>query len=143
MIGKTPSPPRLSFSELDAIIGTYFIETYNARPHNQTGVSPNAALFGDGWLPRMPDLLEDLDLLLFMANKSRIVRRDGIRFQGLRYIPVRTFSAPGHLVVLLGPNDRVARHHNPLQERRKPPNSASCVFKKLERLQRKQRGSQP
>ena len=86
MKGKTPTPPRLSFSELDAIIGTYFIETYNTRPHSETGVAPNAAWLGDGWLPRMPDSLEDLDLLLLMVAKSRIVRRDGIRFQGLRYM---------------------------------------------------------
>ena len=84
--GKTPTPPRLSLSELDAIIGTYFIETYNARPHSETGVAPNLAWLGDGWLPRMPESLEDLDLLLVMVAKSRIVRRDGIRFQGLRYM---------------------------------------------------------
>lgn len=86
MEGKTPTPPRLSLPELDAIIGTYFIETYNARPHSETGVVPNAAWLGDGWLPRMPESLEDLDLLLVMVAKSRIVRRDGIRFQGLRYM---------------------------------------------------------
>lgn len=34
----------------------------------------------------MPDSLEDLDLLLVMVAKARTVHRDGIRFQGLRYI---------------------------------------------------------
>jgi putative transposase len=34
----------------------------------------------------MPDSLEDLDLLLVMVAKARIVRRDGVHFQGLRYI---------------------------------------------------------
>jgi putative transposase len=33
----------------------------------------------------MPDSLEQLDLLLVMAVKTRQVRRDGIRFQGLLY----------------------------------------------------------
>jgi putative transposase len=37
-------------------------------------------------LPRMPDSLEDLDLLLVMVAKSRVVHRDGIHFQGLRYL---------------------------------------------------------
>ena len=34
----------------------------------------------------MPDSLEELDLLLVMVAKSRMVRRDGVYFQGLRYI---------------------------------------------------------
>ena len=33
----------------------------------------------------MPESLEDLDLLLVRHAKPRVVRRDGIRFQGLRY----------------------------------------------------------
>ena len=33
----------------------------------------------------MPESLEDLDLLLVMHAKPRVVRRDGIHFQGLRY----------------------------------------------------------
>lgn len=33
----------------------------------------------------MPESLEALDLLLVMVVQSRLVRRDGIRFQGLRY----------------------------------------------------------
>jgi putative transposase len=34
----------------------------------------------------MPDSLEELDLLLVMVAKSRMVRRDGVHFQGLRYL---------------------------------------------------------
>jgi putative transposase len=34
----------------------------------------------------MPDSLEALDMLLVMVAKHRIVHRDGIHFQGLRYI---------------------------------------------------------
>ena len=34
----------------------------------------------------MPESLEALDLLLVMVAKSRMVRRDGVHFQGLRYI---------------------------------------------------------
>lgn len=40
---------------------------------------------GGGFLPRLPDSLEDLDLLLVMHAKPRSVQRDGIHFQGLRY----------------------------------------------------------
>jgi putative transposase len=51
-------------------------------------VMPN--LFGEWTLyrewGRMPDSLEALDLLLVSVAASRRVRRDGIHFQGLRYM---------------------------------------------------------
>jgi hypothetical protein len=40
----------------------------------------------NGFLPRMPDSLEQLDLLLIQVAKARQVRADGIHFQNLRYI---------------------------------------------------------
>lgn len=84
--GKPSSPPSMSLPELDAAIGAFLISTYNERNHSEIGDSPQKAWVGDGWLPRMPETLEDLDLLLVMVAKSRVVRRDGIHFQGLRYI---------------------------------------------------------
>ena len=83
--GKPASPPRLSLGELDAAVKTFVTSAYNARTHGEIGTSPHEAWRGDGWLPRMPDSLEQLDLLLVMAVKTRQVRRDGIRFQGLLY----------------------------------------------------------
>ena len=83
---KPDTPPRLSLAELDAEIGAYIIGTYNARVHSEIGAPPHRVWLGDGWLPRMPDTLEALDLLLVMVAKHRIVHRDGIHFQGLRYI---------------------------------------------------------
>ena len=47
---------------------------------------PLTAWIDDGWLLRMPASLEDLDLLLVMVAKPRTVHRDGIHFQGLRYL---------------------------------------------------------
>lgn len=84
--GKPATPPRLSLTELDAEIGSYIVGTYNARAHSEIDTSPHRAWLGDGWLPRMPDSLEELDMLLVMVAKHRIVHRDGIHFQGLRYI---------------------------------------------------------
>ena len=83
--GKPVSPPRLTLPELDAAIGTYIVATYNVRPHRAIGVPPVDAWRGDGWLSRMPETLEELDALLVMVAKPRIVHRDGIRFEGLRY----------------------------------------------------------
>ncbi len=83
--GKPATAPRLSLPELDATLGAYFLGTYNHRSHRETGMSPIKAWLGQGWLPRMPESLEALDLLLVMVAKSRMVRRDGVHFQGLRY----------------------------------------------------------
>jgi len=84
--GQPTPPPRLSLPELDATIGDYFLGSYHNRPHRETGLAPLKAWLGQGWLPRMPESLEELDLLLVMVAKSRMVRRDGVHFQGLRYI---------------------------------------------------------
>jgi putative transposase len=84
--GKPATPPRLSLPELDTTIGDYFLGTYNNRPHREISIAPIKAWLGQGWLPRMPESLEALDLLLVMVAQSRMVRRDGVHFQGLRYM---------------------------------------------------------
>lgn len=84
--GKPSTSPNLSLSELDAAIGDWIITTYNTRVHSETGQAPVASWRGDGWLPQMPDSLEDLDSLLVMVAKPRVVRRDGVHFQGLRFM---------------------------------------------------------
>ena len=84
--GKPATPPRLSLPELDTTMGDYFLGTSNNRPQRAIGMSPIKAWLGQGGLPRMPESLEALDLLLIMVAKSRMVRRDGVHFQGLRYL---------------------------------------------------------
>lgn len=84
--GKPVTPPRLTLPELDAAIGRWIVGTYHQRPHRETGREPQRAWLADGWLPRMPESLEELDLLLVMVAKPRTVQRDGIHFQGLRYL---------------------------------------------------------
>jgi putative transposase len=83
--GKPATVPRLSLAELDRAITTYITGTYHVRVHSETHATPLDAWRGTGFLPRLPDSLEDLDLLLVLHAKPRVVRRDGIRFQGLRY----------------------------------------------------------
>ena len=83
--GKPTTPPKLSLSELDTEIGHWITATYNTRAHSETGVAPITAWCGKGWLPRMPESLETLDELLVMVAKPRVVRRDGVHFQGLRF----------------------------------------------------------
>ncbi|CAN5800543.1 Mu transposase C-terminal domain-containing protein [soil metagenome] len=98
--GKPATPPRLSLSELDAAIGAFLIGTYHAREHREIGVPPRLAWLGEGWLPRMPESLEELDCLLVLAAKSRVVRRDGIHFQGLRYLDPTLAAYVGETVTL-------------------------------------------
>jgi putative transposase len=98
--GQPTSAPSLSLSELDAAIGTFVLDDYHRRPHSQTGEPPHGAWIGQGWLPRMPDGLDDLDLLLLTVAKARTVRRDGIRFQGLRYIDPTLAAYVGEAVTI-------------------------------------------
>lgn len=84
--GKAVTPPALTLTQLDTAIGAWITGTYHQRRHSETGQTPLQAWLADGWLPRMPDSLEALDLLLVMVATPRTVHRDGIRFQGLRYL---------------------------------------------------------
>ena len=84
--GAPASPPALTLPEVDDRIGRWILETYHQRVHRETRQTPHQAWLADGWLPRCPDSLQALDLLLVMVATPRLVHRDGIRFQGLRYL---------------------------------------------------------
>ncbi|TFD21384.1 helix-turn-helix domain-containing protein [Cryobacterium sp. TMS1-13-1] len=75
--GSRMPEPELNLPDLDRAIGG-FIATYNARIYSELGTSPHDARVAGGWLPRMPDSLEELDGLLLTVPKSRTVQRDGI-----------------------------------------------------------------
>ncbi len=80
------------------------------RPVNREHVSPSRAQrdraraqqpwLGAGWLPLTIESLEQLDLLLVMVAKSRVVHRDGIRFQGLRYLDPTLAAYVGERVTI-------------------------------------------
>lgn len=84
--GKPASEPRLSLPELDAVIGAFIIGNYNTRTHSAIGAPPVEAWRGKGWIPRLPDSLEALDTLLVLVARPRVIRRDGIHFEGLRFL---------------------------------------------------------
>lgn len=57
----SPAPkPALTFEELDHALGN-FVAAYNDRVHSELGTSPKSAWIGNGWMPRLPDNLEQLD----------------------------------------------------------------------------------
>jgi putative transposase len=84
--GKPASAPRLTLAALDAAIAAWIVGTYHRRVHRETKATPHDAWIADGWLPRSPESLEALDMLLVSVATARVVHRDGIRFQGLRYL---------------------------------------------------------
>jgi len=84
--GKATSTPTLSLAQLDHEIGAFIAGNYHVRIHGEIGEAPLDAWRGEGFLPRLPDSLEYLDLLLIQHAEPRLVRRDGVRFQGLRYV---------------------------------------------------------
>jgi putative transposase len=90
----------LTLPELDSRLRTYLVETYNQLAHSQTGVAPQVRWEADGFLPRLPDSLEQLDLLLLTVAKPRRVHQDGIHFQGFRYIDLTLSAYVGEDVVI-------------------------------------------
>lgn len=95
---RTPTPV-LDLPGLDRAIGE-FIGTYNDRTHSELGISPRDAWVADGWLPRMPDSLQELDGLLLTVPKNRVVQRDGIHFQGQRYLATTLAPFVGHTITI-------------------------------------------
>ncbi|WP_427354216.1 Mu transposase C-terminal domain-containing protein [Enterobacter mori] len=91
--GQPAPTPKLSLAELDRALEE-FIVAYNDGGHSELGTTPRTAWVAEGWLPRLPESLEALDGLLLTVAQSRVVRRDGIHFQGLRYISP-TLKRPG------------------------------------------------
>jgi putative transposase len=97
--GHTWPDPSLTLAQLDDAIGT-FIRGYNERPHSELGISPKQSWLADGWMPRLPETLEALDGFLLDVAHSRTVRRDGIHFQGLRYLSPTLASYVGVAVTI-------------------------------------------
>ena len=95
-----PHPlPVLDLPGLDRAIGE-FVGQYNQRTHTGIRTSPKAAWIAEGWLPRLPESLQELDGLLLRVSKHRTVQRDGIHFQGQRYLSPTLASFVGRTVTI-------------------------------------------
>ncbi|MGH3155249.1 MAG: Mu transposase C-terminal domain-containing protein [Streptosporangiaceae bacterium] len=91
---------RLTLAELDEAIGTFLRDTYNAVPHSETGQPPQQRWESGAFIPRMPDSLVHLDLLLLAVAKSRKIHPDGIHYQSLRYLDPVLADYVGETVVI-------------------------------------------
>lgn len=99
--GTAPPPaPTLTLSELEARLRSFLIEDYHQRVHGETGMAPQARWDAGGFLPRLPDSLEQLDLLLLTVATPRKVHPDGIHFQGLRYLDLTLAAYVGEAVTI-------------------------------------------
>lgn len=92
--GSSKIEPILNVEELDNRFCTWLIEEYQTRIHSETGLPPKVRWESSLFIPRLPESKEDLDILLLTVAKPRMVQRDGIRFQGLRYFDV---ALAGHI----------------------------------------------
>ena len=101
--GSRAPTPVLDLAGLDRAIGTY-----NDRSHSELRISPRDAWVSDGWLPRMPDSLQELDGLLLTVPKNRVVQRDGIHFQGQRYLAPTLAPFVGTAIDEAHPNLRLS-----------------------------------
>jgi putative transposase len=98
--GGRCAPPTLTLPELDGRLLAFLLDTYHTREHGETRMPPRLRWERDGFLPRMPESLEQLDLLLLTVPRARKVHTDGIRFQGLRYIDPMLAAFVGESVTL-------------------------------------------
>jgi putative transposase len=92
--------PTLTLRDLSECFGRFLCETYHVRVQNETGTTPNDRWEANGFLPRMADSLEQLDLLLITVVRSRKVHPDGIHFLGMRYIDPNLAAYVGESVIL-------------------------------------------
>jgi putative transposase len=98
--GKPLTPPELTLSIFQERFHHFLLHEYHERPQRELRGTPRERWEGHGFLPRLPESLEKLDLLLMTVAKTRLVHRDGIRFQTFRYMDVNLAGYVGEEVVI-------------------------------------------
>ena len=98
--GRCAVNRRLTLAELNSRLRTFLLDVYHRRKCAETKTPPAERWEANGFLPRMPESLEQLDLLLIQVVKNRRVHRDGIQFHGLRYISPTLAAYVGESVTL-------------------------------------------
>jgi len=98
--GTAPAAATLTLPELDERLHHFVVEEYHRRIHGETRAAPLARWEAGGFLPRLPDGLEQLDLLLLTVAKPRQVHQDGVHLHGLRYIDLTLAAYVGEDVVI-------------------------------------------
>jgi putative transposase len=97
--GRTRAGPMLTLARLDDAFRE-FVRDYNGRPHSETRIAPLQRWEHGGFLPRIPESLEQLDLLLVNVARSRVVHNDGVHFSGYRYMDPTLSAFVGEQVIV-------------------------------------------
>lgn len=104
--GQRRPVPVLTLKDLDGALHSFVTGQYHQREHPEIRTTPQQAWTGDGWLPRLPATIDELNLLLLTVAKPRIVHRDGVHFQGLRYVsPLLAAYVREPVIVRYDPRD--------------------------------------
>ena len=98
--GAVRGKPSITLAEFDERFRSFLLDVYHRRECTETKMPPVERWQTNGFLPRMPESLEQLDLLLVQVAKARQVRVDGIHFQNLRYISPTLAAYVGETVTL-------------------------------------------
>lgn len=98
--GVVRGKPTLTLAKFDTRFRAFLLDVYHRRENAETKMPPVERWEANGFLPRMPDSLEQLDLLLIQVAKARQVRADGIHFQSLRYISTTLAAYVGETVTI-------------------------------------------
>jgi putative transposase len=98
--GGADRKAELTLAEMTTELERFLVDEYHDETHTTTGFKPQERWTSGGFLPRMPESLEQLDLLLLTVPKARRVHPDGLRFSGLRYIDATLAAYVGEEVLL-------------------------------------------
>jgi putative transposase len=98
--GHPVTPPTLTLATFEARFLAFLLDEYHLRQARDLPAAPQARWEAAGFLPRLPESLEQLDLLLLTVAKARRVRRDGIHFHNLRYMDVTLAAYVGEEVMV-------------------------------------------
>ena len=98
--GAVRGKPTMTLAEFDTRFRAFLLDVYHRRENAETKTQPVERWDANGFLPRMPDSLEQLDLLLIQVARARQVRAGGIHFQSLRYISTTLAAYVGETVTL-------------------------------------------
>jgi putative transposase len=83
---KAPQKPGLTLEEFRRTFHEWLINEYMQRKNEDTGESPFLRWSQKLQVPRMPESLDSLHMLLMTISDGRLVRKDGIHTLNLRYI---------------------------------------------------------
>src|SRR4051812_49994087 len=97
--GKTDGT-YLTLPAFDSCFRAWLLDDYHVRVHAQTEQAPKARWEAGGFLPRMPESLEQLDLLLLQEAKKRRGQQGGVRFPRHRHFYIHPPAHVGAEVLL-------------------------------------------